>query len=170
MKNSTATVTILSIIALSLFAASGLVIYRIAKNHEQIKVLISGVNDIQSKELLAGSIRNIQNTAKDDLSALQDESIPDGKIVNVIEKIESTGRAMHLDITTKSIDKEGEATGNAPQKIRIVLGTSGSWSATYLFLLALENLPYRFSFESVNLNKGETAWDADITFALYNFK
>lgn len=183
-QNSKTTLTVLSLAALFLGAVLSFAIYHIQKESRQAQELLTNAAQTEKREIAVKAIRTVQNTASIDLEAFDKIALTDSTLVLAIENIESTARALKLDVEINSVEKVGGTgsggdgasgaepevlPGTKPQMIRIAMDSSGSWSNSFLFLRTIENLPYRVVFESVSVEKRGTDWESKIIISLYIF-
>lgn len=167
-SSSKRTLRSVSLVALLLLLVNSYVAYRLYDGSNEIRALVISAGEVDKKELLAGSIRTIQNMAAEELSVFEKFTLTDNELVAVIEDIEGVGQNLGLEIDIKAVDKEGEGSKNM-QKIRITLSSRGAWPASTLFFRALENLPYLVTFESVSLDKRLNLWEGEFALILSTF-
>ena len=169
LNNSKLLLMALSLILIILLTIVALGIYDIkVKNKETFK-LLNKADSVAETENLAQSIRVMQASAAEDITAFDNLVLVGDKLVPLIESIEEVGRELGLDTNIVSVAKIEDKKSVEPDIIRIVVETQGSWAPTLSFLRAIENLPYRVMIDESSLSKGEVDWRLRITLSLYSF-
>src|SRR3989338_8481444 len=123
-----------------------------SKNAETLR-LVELANAKESEEILAKSIKEIQNNSRAELSAFEQIVLSDSEIVPIIENIEKAGRALGLITEITSVEKINDADPALPQRIRIIVESDGSWRGIFALLKAIESLPNRVLLEETTLAK-----------------
>ena len=170
MTSSKLKLTFLSLVALVLLGLGMWAFFIIQSENRETSRLLNEVSQAVENESKIKSIEQVRNTASADIEMFESFILTDDRIVSAIEKIESAGRALGLETEIVSVDNVSNEVEENPQKIHLVVEAEGSWSESFSFLKAVENLPYKISLEDVSLVKTSTAWQSKITLSLYSFK
>ncbi len=170
--SKSSTKIVLGLVTLIALGLAGLLVwgvYTIRVQSIETQQLSSVIEEASRKEVLVQSIRTLQNSASLDLAAFENLDLSGEGLVDVIEGLEETGRALELETEILSV-AEAKKTASEPLKIKIVVEVIGSWESAFLFLKAIESLPNRVMFEEVNLFRVEEGWSQRVSFFLYSFK
>jgi len=169
LNNSKLLLMALSLILIILLTIVALGIYDIkVKNKETFK-LLNEADSVAETENLAQSIRVMQASAAEDITAFDNLVLVGDKLVPLIESIEEVGRELGLDTNIVSVAKIEDKKSVEPDIIRIVMETQGSWAPTLSFLRAIESLPHRVMIDESSLSKVEIGWRMRITLSLHSF-
>ena len=169
LNNSKLLLMALSLILIILLTIVALGIYDIkVKNKETFK-LLNEADSVAETENLAQSIRVMQASAAEDITAFDNLVLVGDKLVPLIESIEEVGRELGLDTNIVSVAKIEDKKSVEPDIIRIVVETQGSWAPTLSFLRAIESLPHRVMIDESSLSKVEIGWRMRITLSLHSF-
>ncbi len=171
MKNNTTIVRLIlaSLAALAMLAFLVLGWLHVKKVNRETAGLSVAAGESARLETEERMIRNIRSEAAAEIRAFEAFTLDNEKLVSLIESVEETGRALKLDLKIDSVEKK-ESEGAAPQVIRIAVSAQGSWASAYMFLRAVEALPYRVMIERVNLTKDNAAWSETVVFSVHSFK
>ena len=161
---------LLSLVSLALVALLVLDFYQIRAKNEETSRLTNLLDKGESMEILTQAIRNLQNNSWVEFETFQQLTLTNDSLVPLIESLENTGRSLGLTTKIISINKSGDPEAPEPQKIQMVVESSGTWRGTFLFLKAIESVPYRVMFEGVELAQSTGLWRARVTLSLYAFK
>ena len=161
---------ILILILIILAFLGVLSIYNIREEIAISSQLLTQVEQAESKDAIVQSINGVGNSNGIDIQAFEGLALNDTSLVDMIETIEKAARSLNVEARTQSVDKIKPATEAEPQKLRVTIEGTGSWSNNLAFLKALESLPYRVMFDNVSLTKEGSTWKSTITFSLYSFK
>ncbi len=182
-KNSKLLLTILSLVSVVLLATLTLGVYSIRAKNQVVFELLNLVDHAAEAEILARSIRAVQNDAKGDIEAFNNFVFSDDKLVLLIENIEEAGQTLGLDTKIVSVSKIEDKKAVVPDIVRIVMETQGSWAPTLSFFRAIESLPYRVMIDESSLSRvevgrrldgvgllpDEVGWHSRIVLSLYLF-
>jgi hypothetical protein len=92
-------------------------------------------------------------------------------VINLIETIESTGRALGITVSIKSVSVDADrAHPELPKTAKLSIAASGQWTGVSKLLESLESLPYPIMIDKTSLVKGEGIWNfsADISTFAFN--
>ncbi|OHA89767.1 MAG: hypothetical protein A3C70_00715 [Candidatus Zambryskibacteria bacterium RIFCSPHIGHO2_02_FULL_43_14] len=168
-KNSKLLLTVFSLITIILLFALIIGVYSIRAKNQKISELINLATQASEVEVMARSIRAVQNSAKEDLEAFDDFVLSDDKLVALIESIEAVGQTLDLETKIVSVSKIEDKKVIVPDMIYIAMETQGPWAGTFSFLHAIENLPHRVKLDKLSLSKEEDGWHLAVTLVLYSF-
>lgn len=141
-------------------------IYDIQSKNRETSELLHKIEESSENELLYQSVRSIQNSAEEELAALEDIIVSSSELVSLIEEVEQIGRESGLTMDIVSVDEVKVVEGE-PQKVRITFDARGSWTQTFSALSIVENIPRKIMIEEVKLNKEDVGWLATVSFAVY---
>ncbi|MDO8569626.1 MAG: hypothetical protein Q7R89_02525 [bacterium] len=182
-KNSKLLLIILSFISIILLAVLIWETYNIQLKNKEASELLSLADQDAEAELLAQSIRMIQNNAATDIAAFDSLTLSDTNLVPLIESIEGAGQILGLDTNILSVEKIEDKKSVETDIVRIAIETRGSWAPTLSFLRAIESLPHRVMIDESNLSRDEigpasprqggagdgASWRLKIVLSLYSF-
>ena len=157
------------LISIVLLAVLTLGVYSIRVKNKGTSELLNLADETVEREILAQSIRMLQNNAQEDLAAFNNFVLSGDKLVSLIESIEETGRTLGLDTEIVSVGKIEDKRSIEPDIIRIVIESQGSWAPILSFLRAIESLPYRVMIDESGLSKVEIGWRSKIILSLHSF-
>lgn len=109
------------------------------------------------KEKHLQSIRNLMNDTKDDFGQIANFFIQPAGSVEFIEKVESLANiaGVKMEIKSVGIDVAKNKTSSSTESFRVSLKTEGLWANNMYLLSLLESIPYKLTFDSINLQKME---------------
>ena len=170
-NNGSKPVLILLVVVLAiLLAALVFGLYDIKTKNIEISRVINEVDQAAETEGLIQSIKEIQNSASEDLEIFETIVFTSDKLVPLIEAIEEAGNKLGLETKIASVSEIEDKKSDEPKLIRMVIETSGgSWAATLSFLRAVENLPHRVMVEETNLSKEGESWRLRMTISIHAF-
>ena len=168
-KSSKPFLVTLSLISLVFLLVLVFGIYDIKAKNKKILELLSEADSASETGELAQSIKTTQTNAGGDLDAFDKLVLTSGKLVPLIESIETAGRGLGLETKIVSVGKIEDKKQGEPSLIRLVLETQGAWAQTLAFLRAIENLPYRVMIDESSLLEVDVNWRLRITLALHSF-
>lgn len=165
-------VVLMFLIALFVFG-----IYDIRAKNKETSELLGEVDSITTARSNAREVEQILKSATTSIREFEGLILTSDKLVNLIEKIEKTGRDLGLETAIVSVGGADEGGSKKTEKIRIVLETKGSWTANFTFLSAIESLPYRVIINESSFLKEEGSqsgdipkWRQKIILELYSFE
>ena len=168
-KDSKPLLVILSLISIVFLTVLILGVYYIRDKNEKTSELLNLVDHAAEVEILAQSIRTVQDDLAEDITAFDNLVLSSDKLVPLIEEIEKAGRTLSLETNILSVEKIEDKKSIEPDMIRIVMETQGPWALTLSFLRAIESLPHRVMIEESSLSREEVGWHSRIVLLLYSF-
>lgn len=168
-NNSKVRFSILSIIALALLVLLVVDVWKMNKENAETARLMALSAEVEAKANTAQTIHSLQTSASEEVRAFENLTLTNERLVPLIESVESVGRALGLDLEITSVEKKQEGEDAGPQRIRMVVEASGTWSGVFSLVKAVEALPHRVMLENVTLTKGEDDWNTMISLSLYSF-
>ena len=169
LKNSKPFLFIVLSISIGLLVILIMEIYSIKIKDQEASELINLANQDTKVEILAKSIRTIQNNPTDHISTFDALTLSNEKLVPFIESLEEAGQIFDLETDVVSVEKLGGKKAVEPDIIRIVMETRGAWTPTFSFIRAVESLPHRVMIDELNLSKDENYWRLKIVLSFYSF-
>jgi len=169
LKNSKPFLFIVLSISIGLLVILIMEIYSIKIKDQEASELINLANQDTKVEILAKSIRTIQNNATDDIATFDALTLSNEKLVPFIESLEGAGQIFGLETDVVSVEKLGGKKVVEPDIIRIVMETRGAWAPTFSFIRAVGSLPHRVMIDEINLSKDENYWRLKIVLSFYSF-
>ncbi len=169
LNNSKARLYILSAVALALLALLVVDVRKMNSENVETARLVSLSGESETKANAAQTVRSLQASASEEIKAFENLTLTNERLVPLIESVESVGRALGLDLEIVSVEKKQEGEGTGPQRIRMVIEASGTWSGTFSLVKAIETLPHRVMLENVSLVKEDSGWSAMVSLSLYSF-
>jgi Tfp pilus assembly protein PilO len=160
---------ILSLISIILMTVLILGVYNIRFKNKETLELFNLVDEAAEKEALSQSIRTMQNTAREDIKAFNEIVPSSGKLIPLIENLETSGRALGLDVEILSVEEVKNTDSLGLQNIRIAIETQGSWPSTLSFLRVIESLPHRVLIDESSISKQGDLWRSRIILSLHLF-
>ena len=160
---------ILSLISAILITVLILGTYDIRFKNKEASRLLNLADETTKKEILAQSIRMMQNTALEDIKAFNNIILSDDKLVPLFEDIENSARNLGFDIEISSVEKVKSADSIGLDTIRMVIEARGSWASNLSFLNVIENLPNRVLIDESNLSKQADSWYLRVVLSLYSY-
>ena len=148
--------------------------YDIEKKNKQTSALLVTAQERAGQELLIQAIRITQNSAKGEISSLDDLVLRERELVTLIEDLEGLGKRLGLEVRTLSVSageqpSSGGAVSGEPRRVGLSIEAVGSWDGAVNFLKAIETLPQRVMISETNLAKRSDDWYVKADFALYIF-
>ena len=159
----------LSLISVVLLAALTLGVYYVRAQNQETSEMLNIVDQATEVETLTQSIRMIQNSSAEDITALDGFVLSSEKLVSLIEEIEGVGRAVGVDVDILSVEKVENKKTNEQSTIRLSMETHDTWASTLAFIRAMESLPHRVMVEGSTLSREETDWRSRLVLSLYLF-
>jgi len=161
---------VLSLTALALVALISVTTYSIRASSQKTSELLNLADEAAQIEILAQSIRVLQNDKRAELEKLDNFTLTEDDIVPFIESIEETGRNLGLETNIASLGKIEDKKAAVPTMMKMVVEIDGSWESTFTFLKVLENMPYRLIIDESTLDKSESTWKSRIVLSAHLFK
>lgn len=172
-KNTLTILITVSITALLLALLLVYGVYDIRKKNQKTSELLQQADKIAHEDVEFQSIRSVLGGIKEDIEEFNKFTLTEPGVVPMVEKIESAGRKLGLETNTTSISvakPDGAASSTeGVKKIKIVVETKGTESATLTFLRSLESLPYRIMIDESSIIQEEGGWRSRTSFAVYTF-
>lgn len=165
-KSALAALVAISLILLSVFIFG---VYDIRTNNRETIELLSAADEASEMRTNAQFIRMMRNNLAGDIRAFEEIVLTSSKLVSLIETIESTGRALGLELEIVSVNEMQDRRARGPKTIRIELEAKGSWASASSFVRAMESLPHRVIMEEVNLSKEDTVWHLRMAISIFSF-
>ena len=128
-------------------------------------------NEAVVEKTLIESLSTLKATNKEEIGAFEDSTLTEEGLVEFIESLENKGQELGLKLEVASVNKSaGESLPPEVSILKISLIAEGSWEEVYAFLGAIESLPYRVTFEKLNLSKGDERWKLETSFSVHIFQ
>ena len=101
------------------------------------------------------SVKNLMNDTKKEREQITQLFIQPNGTVDFIETVESLGRmaGVKLEIESVGVESLKNKTASSTELFRISLKIEGSWGNAMRLLSLLETMPYKISFDGINLEK-----------------
>lgn len=139
-------------------AVFGLYFYLFANVKRINKAVLAQLIQVESEARRDGqlrSIKNLMNDTKKEGEQIIDLFVEPAGSVNFIEMVEFLGKVANvkLEVQSVSIDALKNKIGSSTESFRLSLKTEGLWANTLHLLSLLESMPFKVSFDNVNLEK-----------------
>lgn len=169
LRNSKIFLIVSLVVSLVLLSGLVLIVYSIVVKNREASELINTADRIGEATILAQSVETIRAQAGADLDALDRLALSSDKLIFLIESVEEAGRDLGLNINISSVERVEDKKSTEPPVFRMMLDTRGSWLSTFVFLKALESLPYRVMMDEINLSRAEIGWQSKIILSIHTF-
>lgn len=148
-------VAFLAILNLIVFGACFYLFANIKNIDKAVSARLTQTESAVKKDESLRSIKNLMNDTKKEREQIAGFFVQPNGTVDFIEAVESLGGMTGVKIEIDSVGVEAlkNKTASSAESFRLSLKTEGSWSNTMRLLSLLENMPYKISFEKVNLGK-----------------
>lgn len=155
MPNAIKNIVFLTILNLIIFGASFYLFVRIKSVDKNVSTRLIQIESAADTEESLRSIKNLMNDTKKEREQIAGFFVQPNGTVDFIETVESLGRIAGVKLETESVGVEAlkNKTASSTELFRLSLRTEGSWGDTMRLLSLLDNMPYKISFESVELEK-----------------
>lgn len=155
MSKTIKIIAVAAILNLIVFAACFYLFTNIKKIDKVVSEHLTQIESEVKKNESLRSIKNLMNDTKKEREQIASLFVQPNGTVDFIETVEFLGRVagIKLEIESVGVDALKGKTGSSTESFRLSFKTEGSWSGTMRLLSLLENMPYKISFENINLGK-----------------
>ena len=160
---------LLVILSIILVAVLILGVYSIRFKNKETLELFNLVDEVAEKKTLLQSIEMMQDAAREDIKAFNEIVLSSDELVPLIESLETSGRALGIDVEILSVEEVKNTDSLGLQNIRIAIETQGSWPPTLSFLRVIESLPHRVLIDESSISKQGDLWRSRIVLSLHLF-
>lgn len=170
INRSNTFLSITTLVATGSISALALIVFDIQATNHKTSELLNTMERISEEEAIIQSARFARSNAAEDIKAFEGLIFKGDKLVPFIEGLEEAGRGLSLETKILSVSKIEDRKAPIPYTIRIIMEVGGSWSGTFSFLRAIENIPNRIVVDDVQTVKDGNGWRTKITFLIYAFE
>jgi len=158
MKTLTPSKKILSIVILLavIIVLGGFMFFaRIRNINKEIFLLQENINARTENNLRLKSIEKTLEQTKNNIQKIESYFVGVDGTVSFIETLESLGKKNNVNprVTTVDVSNDAQIKDDYKEFLKLSINTDGTWANTFYFLAALENVPYKISFNNISINK-----------------
>lgn len=157
MSKAKKIIIILSILSVTVVALYIYLFTNIKRMDKTVSDRMAKIEYEFEKERQLQSIRNLTNDTKSEFGQIANFFIQPAGSVEFIELVESLANiaGIKIEIESVGIDIAKNKTSSSTESFRVSLKTEGSWANSMYLLSLLESVPYKLTFDSINLQKME---------------
>lgn len=158
MKSSTR-IVIVSLITLIFTAALVYEVYLISSTQGELNNTTTSTDEEIESDRRAKSIIELQKESKTELAIVDEVLLTKSDLVELVEKLEKTGRDLGLIVSISSITNDSKTSSSQnPETVRISIETRGAWAQNLKFVRLVETLPHKFAIDRLDLNFDGQDW------------
>ncbi len=160
----------ISILTLVLGGVFGYEVYFISKMESDITEAIEKADKDIGSSVRAKNIEQVRLTYKEEVSIIDEVVLTRADLVAFIERLEKVGRDIGLSISISSITNDSKNVSiTNPEIVRVTIEARGSWASNLLFVKLLENLPYKYNIDRLDLLSDGKEWRTNSTLRLTTY-
>lgn len=155
MSKTKKIIIVLIIMNLVIFSSYFYLFANIKRINETVSARsIQSESEIKKDERLR-SIKNLMDDTKKEREQIANLFVQPANPVDFIEMVESLGKIanVRLEVQSVGIDALKNKIDSSTESFRLSLKTEGLWANTFHLLSLLESMPFKVSFDNVNLEK-----------------
>jgi len=128
---------------------------KIRNINKEIFLLQENINVRTENNLRLKSIEKTLEQTKINIQKIESYFVGVDGTVSFIETVESLGKKNNVNprVTTVDVLNDSQIKDDYKEFLKLSINTDGTWTNTFYFLAALENVPYKISFNNISINK-----------------
>lgn len=156
MSKTIKIIIFLSILNSIVFGSCFYLFMNINNVDKEVSLRLNQIESEVKKDESLRSIKNLMNDTKEDRGQIERLFVQPNGTVDFIETVELLGRTADVKIEVESVGVsafKNKTASSTTELFNLSFKTEGSWQNTMHLLSLLDNMPYKISFENVNLSK-----------------